>query len=344
MPLLPASSVAASIAHLIGPGKIKILNGRLGFSNGSGKPLKLDIAALRSVLCYGPVGITDDALALVFRNGVQITWMSGRGDRCRGRLVQQVAHTAPLRVLQHRVLSDRVQRLDVARKIVRGKVESQQEAARHFQRQGRFALGDVLEELKTIHHSLSGATSLDCLRGFEGRASNIWFRTFGRLLTPPWCFPGRRRRPPTDPVNALLSLGYTLLTSRVQAQCEAGGLETHLGALHEERSGRPSLVCDLVEPLRVPAVDRWVVRMCNEQRIGVDDFVQSAEKGVRLRKSAFSRTLRAWEAHWQKNGRGRLELVADQFIRIIRESASAGACSRSGEITSEGEETGCGDF
>lgn len=143
---------------------------------------------------------------------------------------------------------------------------------------------------------------------------------------------------------ALLSLGYTLLSSRVQAQCEVAGLETHLGALHEERAGRPSLVCDLVEPLRVPAVDRWVLRTCNDARLSADDFLQAPQKGVRLQKSAFSRTLAAWENHWQKHGRGPLDLVLERFIHTIRQSGRAFAHSRSGEAVSEGQASDYGEF
>ena len=80
----------------------------------------------------------------------------------------------------------------------------------------------------------------------------------GQLLRPPWRFVQRVRRPPTDPVNALLSLGYTWVLTRTVARCEAAGLEVNLGGLHDYRPGRPSLACDLMEPLRVPAVDRWV--------------------------------------------------------------------------------------
>src|SRR4051794_19751513 len=104
--------------------------------------------------------------------------------------------------------------------------------------------------------SLPGATNADQVRGFEGAASAAWFAFLGGLFEPPWSFRARARRPPTDPVNALLSLGYTWLLNRMNARAEAAGYEIYLGGLHEYRAGRPSLGCDLIESLRIPAVDR----------------------------------------------------------------------------------------
>ena len=106
--------------------------------------------------------------------------------------------------------------------------------------------------------------------GHRGQRQLRWFELLGRLLNPPWQFSRRVRRPPTDPVNALLSLAYTWLTNRATARIQAHGLEVALGALHEYHPGRPSLACDLIEPLRVPIVDRWLVKTCNRNEVAAD--------------------------------------------------------------------------
>src|SRR5262249_6394669 len=158
----------------------------------------------------------------------------------------------------------------------------------HYQRQGAAAAGPVLQQLQQTAERCREATSLEQLRGLEGAASAAWFSLLGQLLRPPWQFPQRVRRPPTDPVNALLSLGYTWVLTRTVARAEAAGLEVNLGGLHEYRPGRPSLACDLMEPLRVPAVDRWLVQRLNQGEMTPADFVTEGG-GIRLHPKAFGR-------------------------------------------------------
>ena len=100
--------------------------------------------------------------------------------------------------------------------MVLDKIASQAAAARHYQRQCRHDARRTLEDLRRLEHQARAAAALPQLRGYEGVASNAWFGLLAKLLKSPWTFPRRVRRPPTDAVNALLSLGYTWLAARVQ--------------------------------------------------------------------------------------------------------------------------------
>lgn len=117
-------------------------------------------------------------------------------------------------------------------------------------------------------------------------------------------------------MNALLSLGYTWLLTRVNARAEAAGYEIYLGGLHEYRPGRPSLGCDLIEPLRVPAVDRWVVATCGQGELSPHDFRSEEAGGFRLHPAAFGRTLVSWERHWSG---GRLDAILQQWLDALAE-------------------------
>lgn len=130
------TSIATPVAHLVGPGKVKIINGQLAFTARGQGPLRLDPRALRTLLCYGPVGITDEAFQVLFRHEVEVAWMTAAGSRCRGRLVRANPSGATLRLLQHQAFSDPHGRLQWARHVVAAKVRSQQAAARHYQRHG----------------------------------------------------------------------------------------------------------------------------------------------------------------------------------------------------------------
>ena len=314
------TSVTTPLAHLVGPGKIKVINAHLAYSTGEDAPVRLDPRALRLVLCYGNIGVTDDAIALLWQHDVQVAWLSPNGSRCRGRMVASDSTRAALRSRQHTLFSRPEERFRLARDIVASKIESQIVATQHYRRQGVREGKVSLERLSNYRRNVDSIASIDALRGLEGAASAEWFRLLSVLIRPPWVFEKRARRPPPDPVNALLSLGYTWLLTRVIARCEAEGLEVYLGALHEYRAGRPSLACDLMEPFRVPAVDRWLIGVTNRNRIQIEE-VSKNEEGFRLMPSAFGRMLQSWEENWLSQ-----ELATaldDQINKLVSEVAPA---------------------
>lgn len=293
------SSVAVPVAHLIGPGQLQVRNGQLAYKALSHPPLRLDPLTLREILCYGDVAISAQALALLWKHNIQTAWLTPCGHRCQGRIAPSSPAFVNRRHLQMQVLSLPQACCDWARLLVLGKLDAYRATARHHQRHGRPHAGPLLQRLRFFSQRIRSATTVATLRGYEGGATAAWFQFYATLFSPPWTFPGRRRRPPTDPINALLSLGYALLLTRVQARLEALGYETAFGGLHELHPGRPSLVCDLMEPLRCH-VDRWVLTMCTTGQLTPDQFLPlDSARGVRLQPAAFSRVLAEWERNWQ---------------------------------------------
>ena len=118
-------------------------------------------------------------------------------------------------------------------------------------------------------------TPLETILGIEGAGSAAYFRCFGNLLSDPrqWPFPGRVKRPPTDPVNALLSFGYSLLTHKVASAVQLVGFDHFVGYLHSSFYGRPSLALDLMEEFRPIIVDSIVLNMLNHRMLSTHDFV-----------------------------------------------------------------------
>lgn len=317
--MLPA--VAAPIAHVIGPGILSFDSGRLVHADEDGdRQATVLMEGLEVVACYGRVSISPDCLAALLEAGVAVAFFTPSGGKLLARLTPEADPRLVGRVMQHRVLGDETQRSVIARAIVAEKIRSQAGAARHYQRQGKPVKGDDLKKLASLEERAGASSSLDELLGLEGAASAAWFSVFAKLLLKPWEFPSRSRRPPLDPVNAVLSLGYTLLYHRTLAAIQAIGLEPGLGALHAYRAGRQSLACDLMEPLRVPVVDRWVVGLLNQRRVLPDDFLAADGDGVRLTKEAFPRVLADWERQWDDTRSG--SVVIDRvraFAHDLRE-------------------------
>ena len=128
--------------------------------------------------------------------------------------------------------------------------------------------------LATGDHGIEG-TALETILGMEGAGSAAYFRCFEKLLSDPrqWPFSGRVRRPPTDPVNSLLSFGYSLLANRVASTVQLVGFDHFVGYLHSSFYGRPALALDLMEEFRPIIVDSVVLTLLNNRMLTPKDFV-----------------------------------------------------------------------
>lgn len=318
----PLPSVAAPILHVEGPGRLALDGGRIIVACGDGvRQVGLLGDTLEVVVCHGPIDVSSACLADLAERGVSLAFVTHDGSRILSRLQSQVDPRLPARVAQLRVLIDDRSRTRLACGLVTEKVRSQAAAARHYQRQGRAVDGGILNRLAEIEERAEDCRDVEQLMGLEGAASALWFRAFGPLLRSPWKFESRSRRPPLDPVNALLSLGYTLLHDRVATALQAAGLEPALGALHAFRAGRLSLACDLMEPLRIPVVDRWVVSACNQRRFDPSLF-EFKGSGCLVGSRQLPRVVADWEKSWHEN---RWQSVLSQrvsaFIRNVRGQA-----------------------
>jgi len=144
------------------------------------------------------------------------------------------------------------------------------------------------------------STDLDSQRGLEGDAANSYFAAFSQLITAPGVeFPGRVRRPPTDPVNAMLSFAYSLLAHDCRSALESVGLDAAVGFLHRDRPGRPSLALDLMEEFRPVLAERCILTMINRRQIQPSDFVHRETGAIELTEGARKQFLVAWQERKQ---------------------------------------------
>lgn len=152
--------------------------------------------------------------------------------------------------------------------------------------------------------TVAAATDADELRGCEGAAAAAYFGALAGELGEQWGFRKRVRRPPTDPVNALLSFGYTLATAEMTRHVVRAGLDPRVGLLHGLRYGRESLPLDLVEEFRVPLVDRFTLTLLRRRQLVAADFEAGEGGAVRLTDAARRRYLEVWEERLQSRAVG----------------------------------------
>jgi len=191
--------------------------------------------------------------------------------------------------------------LDVAREIVAAKIENSRTMLRR-NRKADVNVDPVLAALKQLKQQATETTSLEQLLGIEGAAAARYFGSFTSMLTDHaqvggFRFESRNRRPPTDPVNALLSFGYALLVRDWTVVLSAVGLDPYLGFYHQPRYGRPALALDMMEPFRPLIADSVVINVINNGEIARNDFVVTSEaasltdKGRKAFVAAFERRM-----------------------------------------------------
>lgn len=241
-------------------------------------PLK-DTAGLT---VFGNVQVTTQALHMLLESGRQITFAS-RSGRLIGVAGGLTTKNVSLRREQVRRFDDEESALSLAKSVVVAKIRNQRTLIRRNSSDGDSQTAFVLAALAERTEAASATDSIASLRGEEGLAARFYFERFPALLKDETLraqMKGRSKRPPKDPVNAMLSYGYTLLTRDFTAACAAAGLDPMIGFYHAMEAGRPALVLDLMEPFRPLVVDSLVLRLVNTGAIAARDFVVSTVNAV----------------------------------------------------------------
>ncbi|MEX0887386.1 MAG: type I-C CRISPR-associated endonuclease Cas1c [Phycisphaeraceae bacterium] len=260
--------------------------------------LRVPLHMLGGICCFGRVGLSPQLMGRCAEAGVAISMLTEHG-----RLLARVTGFTPGNVLLRRTQYQRADAVDlgptnddaapadcaaIVQPIVIAKLLNSRAVLLRSVRDYPDAAGRP--ELEQAARSLAGSVEqaqrvrdVDRLRGIEGEAAAIYFACFSHLITRKngdWDFSGRNRRPPRDPVNALLSFLYTLLVHDARSACEAAGLDSQVGFLHRDRPGRPSLALDLMEELRAFLCDRLVVSLINRGQVQARTFRRTETGGV----------------------------------------------------------------
>ena len=263
------------------------------------------------IVMRGRATVTTGALGLLAEAGVALLVLSGRQGRSAAILQGRLHGDTRRRIAQYGWYADEQQRVPWARRLVALKLRSQRVFLQKLVQTRPDHRGVLQGSARQIGEALSGLMTADesaltpaRLNGIEGAAAAAYFSAFTRVFPPSLDFTDRNRRPPRDPVNAALSLGYTLLHFEAVQACYLNGLDPYVGFYHEPAHRRESLAADLIEPLRVH-IDRWVWRLFADRELRAEDFV--VDNGACLLK---------------KEGRAlfyaRYETVAPPLRRLLR--------------------------
>lgn len=252
--------------------------------------LKIDQVAL-----FGPCQISTPAMLELLKRNIDVVFLTRSGS-FRGRLQTVFSKNSILRRNQFAACLDDNFRLEIARKFILGKLMNMKTILmRSNRRLNSDHLNYAVERIDCSIKKLTKSKSVDEARGYEGEGANAYFYGLKYLIRKNFKFPGRVKRPPTDPVNSLLSFGYTLLFKDLLSICHIVGFDPYFGFLHSTKYGRPSLALDLMEEWRPVIIDSLVLTLVNKKIVSWGDFEYEEGKKCFLRFKAKKAFLEAYE-------------------------------------------------
>jgi len=257
--------------------------------DGSWQKQSIPAQVIEDMILMGNPSVTGDALMYALELGMPVHYLSSFG-KYLGAALPGHSRNGQLRLAQYGAYKDADAKLAIVKAMVTAKIHNQYAVLyRHGQKEN---------PLKLRKAAVAQQHSVDQVRGIEGLAAREYFAGLTAMLGKEWNFNGRNRRPPTDPVNALLSFGYALLRSQVTSAAHIAGLDPYIGYLHEVHHGQPAMVLDLMEEFRPLVTDNIVLAAINNKAIQPKDFTETlgayrlSDSGRRTFLNAFDRKMK----------------------------------------------------
>ena len=257
---------------------------------------------LQSIISFSYAGLSPALMGECANRGIGVALCSPRG-RFLARVCGEINGNVLLRREQYRTADDEAGSCRIARCMIFGKLYNSRWSIErtkrdHGMRVDGEALSNASVQIKELLPKLLDETSLDGLRGLEGNGANAYFVVLDQLILNDkgvFSFNGRSRRPPLDPVNAMLSFAYSILAHDCASALEASGLDPYVGFLHRDRPGRMSLALDLMEELRPCMADRFVLTLINNRVMDEKDFIRQESGAVLLNDDGRRKFFKYWQ-------------------------------------------------
>jgi len=261
--------------------------------------LRLPVHTLSSIVCFGNVLCSPFLLGLCGEHGVHVSFLSEHG-RFLARVCGPVSGNVLLRRKQMSVADSEPSSILIARNCVIGKLANCRTVLQRAVRDhgASIELENAVENLARVIRNAGTCMDTDTLRGYEGEGANHYFSAFNSMIVQQkkaFFMQQRSRRPPLDPLNALLSFLYTILAHDCEAAAESAGLDPQVGFLHALRSGKPSLALDMMEEFRPVLADRVALSLINLNQISPDGFTVTASGAVLMDDNTRKTVLTAWQ-------------------------------------------------
>ena len=306
-----------SVLYLTEQGSsIKKTGNRLVVEKEGKKLLDIPLIKIKTILIYGNVQISTQAMAILFRDGIETSFLNMQG-KLKGRLVPVKAKNVILRMNQYKKGTDKDFSLKIAKLIIHRKLDNYLSSMKRFKKYNPdIEFDKEMSGIEEYKKTIDRKNSTNALMGLEGISSVQYYKAYSRMFKGEIKFTNRTRRPPRDPANALLSLGYVMLGNEITSLLDAAGFDPYIGFLHQIDYGRPSLSLDIIEEFRQPVIDTCILNLCNKGVFKEKDFEKKKE-GIFLLKDALKKFLLNYEKNMtekqQKHNASFRELIRKQL-------------------------------
>lgn len=236
------------------------------------------------IIVYGNVQFTTQALTLLLYDNIPVSFLTLDGHY-KGSLVHADSANCVRRIKQYQMFHNKEKKMNVARRIVYAKLYNQYVFIRNYHYHKTIEnFGKYMHIMENLIKRINAAATTQELMGIEGFGTKSYFSMYSALFDTQWNFTKRTKRPPLDPINAMMSFGYTLVTIELASLLESHGLDTSLGMYHSLEYGRQSLALDIVEEFRAVLVDRFILHLASQRIFNPEDFEYDNQKGCRFKK------------------------------------------------------------
>ncbi|MDY5497365.1 MAG: CRISPR-associated endonuclease Cas1 [Anaerobutyricum sp.] len=284
---------------------------------------------LEVIEVFGKVQLTTQCIQECMKRGINIIFYSTYGAYF-GRLQSSNHVNVARQKQQMTVCQNEELKLDFSKKIINAKIKNQLVILQRYSKNTRDDVQQQINGIKQMRRKIDDAETINQLIGYEGQAAKHYFAALGKLVNPEFAFHKRTRRPPMDPFNSMLSLGYSIILNEIYGKLEGKGLNPYFGLLHRDRENHPTLASDLMEEWRAVLVDSTVLAMTNGNEVSPEDFYSDNEQpGIFLNKDFFKKFVKKLESKFQADNkyldyidyrvsfRRALDLQVNQLVKMI---------------------------
>lgn len=260
----------------------------------------LPIYDVESIIVAAKTQLTYDVIKIAMVNNIAVTYVDRRG-RIMGEIRNNNQNMDQL-MIQQKCFNNEATAIKLAKMVLTEKIQSQEKLMSSFARtMGKAELKDIAETIKIYEKKINTMDKTDELMGLEGICSRVYFSGFGEILdSKKWQWNGRNRRPSLDPVNSLLSYGYTFLEGEVRIGIAGARLDERIGFLHSNNGRKDSLVFDLMEMFRQQVIDKFTLLLINKHIFSTEDFYYDEEDGCRLKDESRKKWIENYEEYITK--------------------------------------------
>lgn len=308
---------------------IGVSDNRFNVEYKNGMIKSIPVETLEVIEVFGGVQVTTKCITECLKRGVNIIFYSTNGAYY-GRLIS-TSHVNVQRQRIQAALSDDMEfKVAFSKRIIDAKIRNQVVILRRYSRNLNADISRAVADMQYMCKKIQAADTIEQIMGYEGMAARLYFKRLGDLINPEFKFDKRSRRPPLDPFNSLISLGYSVIMNELYGKIEGKGLNPYFGIVHSDREKHPTLASDLMEEWRAVLIDSIALSMLNGHELLQEDFYRDeSSNGIFLQKEAFKKYIQKLETKFRTENRylsyvdysvsfrRAMDLQINQFVKAI---------------------------